>query len=197
MTNKKRKAKVKVLLEGYFKWIGPNKCKASCTVSLIQDGKKNILVDTGTRSNQAKLLKALKTADLKPNDIDYVIITHAHTDHLENLGLFDKAQSLNVFEIKKGDVFQLSEEIIEKGEKQLTKNIKIVSTPGHTSECISVLVKTDDGVVAVAGDLFVRKQVEKAIFLDNEKLYQKSRKLIIQLADYIVPGHGGIFKVNK
>jgi len=197
MTNKKEKVKVKVLLEGYFNWLGPNKCKASCTVTLIQDGKKNILVDTGTRSNQEKLIKALKKQGLKPVDINYVIITHSHTDHLENLGLFDKAQSMNVFEQKRGDIFKLTEEVLEKGEKQFTKNVKIISTPGHTQECISILVETDDGIVAVAGDLFVRKQVEKAIFLDDEKIYQKSRKKIIKLADYIIPGHAGIFKVKK
>lgn len=191
------KAKVKVLLEGYFKWVGPNKCKASCTVSLIQDGKNNIIVDTGTRSNQEKLIKALKKEGLKPADINYVIITHSHTDHLENLGLFDKAQSMNIFEVKKGDVFKLSEEVSEKGEKKLTKNVKLVSTPGHTAECITVLVETDEGVVAVAGDLFVKKQSEKGIFVDDEKLFNKSRKQIIKLADFIVPGHGDMFKVKK
>jgi glyoxylase-like metal-dependent hydrolase (beta-lactamase superfamily II) len=192
-----QKAKVKILLKGYFKWVGQNKCKASCTVSLIQDGKLNILVDTGTRSNQEKLIKALKKEGLNPADINYVIITHPHTDHLENLGLFDKAQSMNVFEMKKDDVFKLTEEILEKGEKRFSKNVKIISTPGHTAECISVLVETDKGVVAIAGDLFVRKQVEKAIFLDDEKVYQRSRKKIIKLADYIIPGHAGIFKVKK
>lgn len=191
------KAKVKVLLVGYFKWIGPNKCKASCTVTLIQDGKKNILVDTGTRSNQEKLIKSLKKEKLKPENIDYIIITHSHTDHLENLGLFPQAKSMNVFEVKKGDVFQLSEDVLEKGEKQISKNVKIISTPGHTPECVSVLVDTDAGVVAVTGDLFVRKQVEKAIFLEDEKIYKKSRQQILKMADYIIPGHAGMFKVKK
>lgn len=191
------KAKVKVLLNGYFKWIGKNKCKASCTVSLIQDGKTNIIVDTGTRSNQEKLIKALKKEGLQPEDINYVIITHSHTDHLENLGLFNKAKSMNIFEVKKGDVFQLSEEVLAKGEKQLTKNVKIISTPGHTPECVSVLVNTEDGNVLVAGDLFVKKQDEKGIFVEDEKLYYKTRKNIIKKVDYIIPGHAGMFKVKK
>jgi glyoxylase-like metal-dependent hydrolase (beta-lactamase superfamily II) len=190
-------AKVKILLPGYFKWIGSNKCQASCTVTLIQDDKKNIIVDTGTRSNQEKLIKALAKEKLKPVDIDYVIITHAHTDHVENLGLFSLAQSLNVFESKKGDVFQISEDILTKGEKQLTTNVHLIFTPGHTAECLTVMAKSEQGMIAVAGDLFVKKQTEKGIFIEDEKSWQKSRKKILKLAEYIIPGHGPIFKVKK
>ncbi|MFC1599040.1 MBL fold metallo-hydrolase [Patescibacteria group bacterium] len=194
---KKSLAKVNIILPGYFNWVGPNKCKASSTVTLIQDEKKNIIIDTGTRNNQEKIIKVLAKHKLKSVDIDYVIITHAHTDHVENLGLFNKAESLNVFETKKADVFKISEEILNKGEKQLTANVRLILTPGHTTECLTVLVETEQGSIAVAGDLFVKKQVEKGIFIEDAKIWQKSRNKIIKLADFIIPGHGPMFKVNK
>jgi len=190
-------AKVKILLTGYFEWVGENKCRASSTVTLIQDRRKNILVDTGTSSNQKKLIKALSELQLEPKDIDYVVITHSHTDHLENLGLFSQAQSINVFEIKTGDVFQISLEILQKGEKQLTKNVRLISTPGHTPECVTVIVETEKGIIAIAGDLFVKKQTEKGVFVENKKMWQQSREKILKLADYIIPGHGPMFKVKK
>lgn len=190
-------AQVKILLAGYFKWLGQNKCKASCTVTLIRDGKVNIIVDTGTRSNQNKLLNSLYAQKLTPDKIDYVIITHAHTDHLENLGIFCKAQSINIFEIKKGDVFYLADDLLIKGERQLTPNVRLLATPGHTDQCLTVLVNTDQGVIAIAGDLFVTSQVEKGIFVENQRKFKQSRNKIIKLADYVIPGHAGIFKIKK
>ena len=190
-------ASVKILLKGYFKWVGPNTCKASSTVTLVQDGKVNIIVDTGTKNNQAKLASALKKQGLKTGDIDYVIISHSHTDHLENLSFFTKAQSLNIFEIKKGDVFKISDDLLRKGERQLTPNVKLLATPGHTPECLTVLVSTAKGLIAIAGDLFVKKQEEKGVFVGDQKLFAQSRQQIIKIADYIIPGHAGIFKVNK
>lgn len=195
--NMSKFAQVKVLLEGYFKWLEPNVCQASCTVSLILDENYKIVVDTGTKNNQEQLIRALKKYKLSPADIDYVIVTHYHTDHLENLSLFNKAQSINISEIKKGDIFQLSEELLLKGKRQLTPNIQLRATPGHTNECLCVIVKTADGVVAIAGDLFVKAQVEKGLFVEDEQLWQKSRLSIIKLADYIIPGHGPMFKVQK
>jgi len=190
-------ARVKILLRGYFKWLGRNKCRASSTVTLVQDDNKNIIIDTGTHNNRQKLIKALAKENLEPEDINYVIITHAHTDHLENLGIFTQAQSMNVFELKKGDVFQLSEELYNKGEKELTPNTKIIATPGHTTDCISVLVNTSKGKILIAGDLFVTKQIEKGIFVENRKNWEKSRKKMIKAADYIIPGHSGMFKIKK
>lgn len=189
-------ATVNVLLKGYFQWIGPNQCKASCTVTLVRDGKKNILVDTGTRSNQDKLIAALKKNKLTPDDIDIVVITHAHTDHIENLGLFPNAMSLNMFEEKKGDRFKLSEDLLLKGEKKLTKNVTLIATPGHTDQCMTVLVQTQKGIVAIAGDLFVKQLKEKGVFVENKKRWESARKAIVKRADYIVPGHGGMFEVE-
>lgn len=190
-------AEVKVLMPGYFKWLGINKCKASSTVSLIQDEGKNIIFDTGTSNNKKEIIKALKSENLTPADIDYVILSHNHTDHLENLCLFNKATSLNSYEIKKGDNYQLSTKLFITGQKKLTKHVKILATPGHTAECISVLVETKDGVIAITGDLFVKKQEEKGLLIQSREKFNKSRKKIIKIADYIIPGHGKMFKVIK
>jgi glyoxylase-like metal-dependent hydrolase (beta-lactamase superfamily II) len=194
---KKKLAKVKILLIGYFEWLGINKCRASSTVTLIEDNGKKIIVDTGSRARQKELLRVLALEGLKPQDIDYVVITHPHTDHLENLGLFTKAISLNIFEEKEGDIFLLSSGMQKGQRKNLTPNVLLAATPGHTNECITALVKTERGIVAVAGDLFVKRQIEKVAFVDDPKTYQKSRAKIIKLADYIIPGHGGEFEVKK
>jgi glyoxylase-like metal-dependent hydrolase (beta-lactamase superfamily II) len=55
----------------------------------------------------------------------------------------------------------------------------------------------EKGIVAITGDLFVTKQVEKNIYVSDKGEYEKSMKKVLNLADYIIPGHGEIFKVKK
>jgi N-acyl homoserine lactone hydrolase len=75
---------------------------------LLQNGKRNILVDTGisekfivdgkawggfpAEGGSKHVLKALADVGVAPEEIDTVIFTHLHNDHAGNNGLFKKAQ---------------------------------------------------------------------------------------------------------
>ena len=48
---------------------------------------------------------ALKTNSLGCEDIDYVIGTHGHSDHIGNLNLFPQATFIVSFDICKGNVY--------------------------------------------------------------------------------------------
>lgn len=192
-------AKVKVLVIGYFKWLGlgRDKFKASSTASLIQDNGKNILVDTGNHEVEKKLISALKKQGLEPKDIDYVILTHHHPDHTANKHLFRQAIITDWLTSYKKDKFIVDFDIINKGKNIITPNVYIKSTPGHAMDEGSVIVKTEDGIVAIAGDLFFNDQSERNIFVHDLKDFKRSRTEILKLADFIIPGHGGMFKVKK
>lgn len=56
-------------------------------------GKKGILVDTGTPKDVDKILQAITAADLSPQDITLIVLTHGHGDHAG--GLFGLRQVLN------------------------------------------------------------------------------------------------------
>jgi glyoxylase-like metal-dependent hydrolase (beta-lactamase superfamily II) len=195
----KQLAQVKVLLPGYFQWLGKNKLKfkASSTVTLIQDNGYNILVDTGNEEVEKYLLKALNQQGLKPENIDYLIITHHHPDHVGNKHLFKKAIKTDYLTSYKKGQFLIDFDIINKGKNIITDNVSIISTPGHSLDGCSVIAETDKGIIAVSGDLFVKKQEEKNLVIQNKKEYNKNKKKIIKLADYIIPGHGRMFKVKK
>jgi glyoxylase-like metal-dependent hydrolase (beta-lactamase superfamily II) len=75
-------------------------------------------------------------------------------------------------------------------------------------EHISLLVTTPQGVVAIAGDaIFFIEGEEQKFSLDQKDHSEakglsmdtliQSRKLLIDRADYIIPGHGKMFKVEK
>src|SRR3989344_4161447 len=93
-------AELKILVEGYAEIKKDSYCASSTTV-LVRDSGKIILVDPGC--NEARLLAALKKEKIKPNDIDYIFLTHFHLDHILNIRLFPKAAILDVDTIYKKD----------------------------------------------------------------------------------------------
>jgi glyoxylase-like metal-dependent hydrolase (beta-lactamase superfamily II) len=184
------KPTVKIIKPGYFKWIGKNRCQTGSNVVLIRDSKKNILVDTGSPGEDKKITAALKKEKLKPKDIDIVIITHPHADHIANNFLFSKALFIDSLGEFRGDKFLLA-----KAERKITKNVRITKTPGHAMEDISIIVNnTEFGIIAVIGDLFWRGGDNKLIQVESPKTLAASRKKILLAADYLIPGHGKIFK---
>lgn len=192
-------AEVKVLIEGYAKEI-KNGWTASSTVVLIKSGNKNILIDTGC--NRKKLINSLVKENIKIEDINFVVLTHNHLDHALLAGIFENAKVLTTEEVYKND-------------KQTTHNnfipgteLKIIQTPGHCNEHCSVIISSDKDIYVVAGDVFWwtvgEKQIVNIEKIDDAhpsevsmKKLIASRKKILKLADYIIPGHGKIFKVEK
>lgn len=183
------KATIKIIKHGYFKWIGKNRCKVGSNATLIRDGKKNILVDTGSPSEDKKIITALKKEKLMPKDIDIVIITHPHADHVGNNFLFKDALFVDSLGEFRRDKFFLAQ-----AERKLTENVRITKTPGHALEDISVIVRTEKGVIAVIGDVFWKAGDNKLIQVENTKKLAQSRKKILKIADWLIPGHGKMFK---
>ena len=191
---------VKVLIEGYADktkdgWV------ASPSTVLIKDSGLNILVDPG--SNKKLLLKMFDKEKMKPKDIDMIFVTHYHLDHTLNIRLFPDCDVLDGNEINKDDkIFSYSGKIPK-------TNVKVIETPGHAHEHASLLVETKKGKIAIAGDLFWWRDEEeqrtdyeslmnhKDPYVKNEKELKESRKKVLEIADYIIPGHGKMFKVNK
>jgi len=194
-------ANIKILIEGYAKklehgWV------ASSTVCLITSGNKRIITDPGC--NREKLLNALEKEGLTTGGIDYVFLSHCHPDHTLLAGLFENAKSITY----DSNLIYDNDSLTEFNAHSLGDEIEILQTPGHMLEHISLLVSTDDGKIAVAGDAIWWLEDEEQNFrMDqpdhsqakgmNMETLIESRKKLVGLADYIIPGHGRMFKVDK
>ena len=60
--------------------------KGNCTY--VETSNHKILIDIGTSSLYVE--KSLKTIGVNPNEIDIVLVTHAHIDHIGGLKVFSK-----------------------------------------------------------------------------------------------------------
>jgi glyoxylase-like metal-dependent hydrolase (beta-lactamase superfamily II) len=189
---------VKVLIEGYAKQL-KNGWTASSTTTLIKSNGKNIIVDPGC--NKVKLLNSLKKENLKSKDIDYVFLTHNHPDHALLAGMFENAKVIDELYVYCGDV------IAKHGGVIPDTDLKIIRTPGHMEEHCSLVVPAKQGTYVVAGDVFwwlenekqevsISKPDNDPEHMDLQKLIA-SRKKILEIADFVIPGHGKMFKVKK
>lgn len=191
--------KIKVLIEGYAKQIKGG-WRASSTVILIKIKGRNIIVDPGC--NKGKLIVALGKEKIKIENIDFVLLTHNHLDHSLLAGIFPTAKVITSEEIYVGDNQTAAGETIP------GTDLKIIKTPGHAQEHCSLLVPIGKEIYAAAGDVFWWNDKEKQ-GVDIEKIDDahpaetdmaqliESRKTILKLADWIIPGHGKMFKTEK
>lgn len=200
-------AEVKVLIEGNHKLVGDNVYIGS-TVTLVQSEGKNIIIDTGHLWNKDDLIKALDKEQLKPEDIDIVILTHTHLDHTANTHLFKNAKIFAKFiGGYPGQYHNINEKCIERYEIKsgikITRDVEYLFVPGHSVDMLAIIIETDKGKFVISGDAIAseewtdtKKQPNPDWVFDIEK-YNKSRDEILKIADYIVPGHGKMFKVEK
>lgn len=181
------------------------------TVTLIT-GEKTLLVDTGferesdqkksnEEKNQQKLKGLLQYEGLTPEDIDYVFFTHLHRDHTGNYTLFENARFfMSEYEYCRSPIPH-SEPVPDNGE--IMDSVSVLYTPGHTKGHASVVVHLEDTIV-IAGDAIVSLTylLQEKFWCYNQDYYsdkasKESTKKILDTADYIIPGHGSIFKKVK
>ena len=60
------------------------------TAAYIIKGEKNVIIETGPSPSNQQILKALQSLQIKPAQIDAILVTHIHLDHAGGAGLLMK-----------------------------------------------------------------------------------------------------------
>ncbi len=180
---------IEVVCEGYLRRDNRVLLEAHSTSSLIVGGSHNILVDTSTPALRNRLISGLRSRNLGPQDIDILICTHLHPDHVGNNDLFPNAIWYARQEENPEPFYRKVRNDVE-----LIPGVRLIHTPGHTRGSMSVEVDTPAGRYIIAGDAFPTKDNFDKWCPPNincdEGAALRSMKRIAYSADFIVPGHG-------
>lgn len=201
--------------------------RATGSCCLVRSNKMNVLFDTMGPWEKDLLLEKLGALKVHPDDIEYLVCSHSHPDHVGNLNLFTKAKKhfvgmslytenlydLNCFEPSGSYIFSVKREkggddsigVVEYEPYALDSHLSVEPTQGHTLDCVSLIVNNCDnyGTVGLVGDLFENQDdiQDQSIWLaagsQNPNLQRANRSRIFNKVDYILPGHGDIFKTSN
>jgi glyoxylase-like metal-dependent hydrolase (beta-lactamase superfamily II) len=129
---------------------------------------KTILVDPGNLhlGVSGLLRSALQSRGIQPDNVDLVVATHAHHDHLSAVALFrnrplvigaaDLQYLAEVYWPAYAEAFTngVASKVLEIGTEPvgLADSVEVVPTPGHTPGSISVMVEVGSERIAIVGD---------------------------------------------
>jgi N-acyl homoserine lactone hydrolase len=193
-----------------------------CEVVLIEgpgaDGRPaRILVDPAHVGRRTFLLDALAARGLTPADIDMVLLTHAHWDHVQNIDLFAHAPvylhrderrycerphpndwATPVWTRDILDRVRLHE--VEDG-AELIPGVGVVHLPGHSAGSIGVAVQSEQGVALITGDALHYASVAldrrpPLVFWDPDQALASIDR-VVAMADIIYPGHDRPFRLTS
>ncbi len=182
----------------------------SCTTSLIKNGNSILIVDPGSpQIGGSGALKArLAQLKLRVEDVSCVVNTHLHSDHVGSNFIFrgkpllihkNEIKSRNLTEIMRAYIAPMEVREI-KGNTQVTDDVSIIETPGHTPGSVTVMANTPQGLVAIAGDTIMAKEhfLERRLpewEPNKEQIFKMMDRIESFKPKIIVPGHDSPFNL--
>ncbi|MDW3095506.1 MAG: MBL fold metallo-hydrolase [Gammaproteobacteria bacterium] len=160
------------------------------TVAMIQAGSITIIVDPGMVSEDVDLVKKIESVGVEIESITHVFISHHHPDHTVRIGMFPNASVVDFWGSYKNDFWE------DHGDRyEIAKNVMVIRTPGHTDEDASLVVVAENGTY-VFTHVWWNEKMEPVIdpLAEDADNLIESRKMITEIADFIIPGHGKMFK---
>lgn len=167
--------------------------KTSSTYTYLiadQESRKAVLIDP-VQEQMERDLQLLKELDLT---LIYTLETHLHADHITSGGLFRiKVGSKTVVAADCGapcaDRFVDHHDTIDIG----ALSIQVRRTPGHTSGCVSYILKNNTKTYAFTGDALMIRGCGRTDFQEGsaQTLYQSVHEQLFTLPDdtVVYPGH--------
>ncbi len=176
---------------------------------------RRILFDTGHVGRRGALLRALLDLGLTTNDIDVVVLSHAHWDHMQNADLFPYAAVLvHAHEVTYADSPGCDDLVTPSWTGALLRNlgvqtvrdrepigvgVRTLHLAGHTAGSIGLTVETRDGLHILTGDAVasaasLRRRRCSVVHHDEDRA-TASVELVAAVADVVWPGHDRPFAV--
>ena len=170
------------------------------------DGDKKILIDPGHHHLFGHVKNALAELSLSLRDIDLVIITHAHPDHMEALRAFSDTSTLAAISaIEMAFVREVAPHygqalgipsfepdfLLQEGYLRLNGvELNVIHAPGHSPG--SICLYWPDNKALFTGDVVFNQGVGRTDLPggNGSQLKESIRKISRLDVEYLLPGHG-------
>lgn len=219
------KARIDTVLQGYQVESKEGDI-AFCGVNLIEapDGRggiTRIVVDTGHFGRGVVLRAELAKRGLSASDVDVLLLTHAHWDHVQGLQYFDNAvimahpKEMDYISNPHGrdyatpawtkamlDQYDIRSAV---GGTELAPGVSVVEVPGHSPGTIAAAVQTAEGLAVITGDSIqnalvaqqLAQQRRNALVFWDEEQANRSVGRLVDMSDVIYPGHDQAFRITQ
>lgn len=180
-------------------------------------GSGTVMFPEGHAEQVQTLAEGLSKLRLKPEDIDILIFTHLHEDHVQLAHSYTRAKMIvqkaeldfarnphptQRFTYQPKLVEGLHFEVID-GDTTIVDGVSVMLTPGHSSGGQSVIVETAKGKAVITGCCCIRRNfdppqelglpvIPTGIHIDLIQCYNSLIK-IKSTADILIPLHDGEF----
>lgn len=181
----------------------------NCNTYVIT-GPKNILIDPGHLQHFHQVESELKVLNLTPRDIDLVLCTHAHPDHLEGVQVFKRAGVKFGLHARDWALVQdmlprlgaaantdpgeiAPDFFLEEGDLHVDGiHLEVLHTPGHSPGSLCFFWPLHKALIS--GDLVFREGIGRTDLPggDSPALKQSLQKTASLPAELLLPGHGEI-----
>ncbi|MFI5610873.1 MBL fold metallo-hydrolase [Amycolatopsis sp. NPDC051903] len=183
-----------------------------CGVYLVQTPRRRILFDCGHAGRRRALLRALARHGLGTRDVDTLVLSHAHYDHVQNADLFAHADVLlhpaerdfpagdPVKPPWTGAIFAGLRVLDATDGLELAPGVTVTGLPGHTAGSVGLTVATTTGTAVLTGDALPSARALRAgratTAAAGEEVAAASIELVRQRADVVYPGHDRPFTLE-
>jgi len=182
-----------------FIWQSPN--ENNCNSYFI-DGAKKILIDPGHRHLFQHVKSGLAQIETTPEQIDVVLVTHGHPDHLEMVGSFGPSTRWAMSRIDYEFVmkyigsrtdFPAPAFFLQEGDLTLgDKTFQAILTPGHSPGSISLY--WPEKKVLFTGDVVFSQSIGRTDLPggSGKQLKESISRLAELDVEVLCPGHGEV-----
>jgi glyoxylase-like metal-dependent hydrolase (beta-lactamase superfamily II) len=172
--------------------------------SLLIRAAEDYLVDPGLIMQGAPLISAMEELGVKAHEVKKVILTHLHFDHAEGMAAWPQRQTYvhrleteaPYAQVVAGVMEMANLEVLVGEEGEIEPGLRWIRTPGHSDGLITLLVDTDDGLVAIASDCvgplpeyFDQMDLPEDFGPEREELLEQWRKIRDLDPAIVIPGH--------
>ncbi|OQX65474.1 MAG: Zn-dependent hydrolase [Desulfococcus sp. 4484_242] len=179
----------------------------NCNTYLI-DADKRILIDPGHYHLFNHVRDELDRLSLSPEDMDMVIITHGHPDHMEGVRIFqgtDALVAVSSWEMEfikavaphYGEALGIPDFepqiLLQEGDLKVGNlSFEVIHTPGHSPG--SICLYWPDRKVLFTGDVVFNQGIGRTDLPggNGKELKESIRRISLLDAEYVLTGHGDV-----